>query len=109
MTDDLLRVTTATPHLHSAKELARTAVAASLAGDAQIAGPVICVSWRHGQPGEGEEYQVVFSTTRAAYPELERHLRQHHPWDNPEITAVALAAAPAAYAQWLRESTVYED
>lgn len=102
---DLLRVTTATPDLDSAKMLARTAVAAHLAGNAQIAGPVISVFWHLGQTGEGEEYQVILSTTTGAYPALEAHLIKHHPWDNPEITAVALAAAPDAYDRWLREST----
>lgn len=102
---DLLRVTTATPDLDSAKNLARTAVAARLAGNAQIAGPVASVFWHLGETGEGEEYTVTLSTTTEAYPALEAHLREHHPWDNPEITAIALAAAPEAYARWLREST----
>jgi periplasmic divalent cation tolerance protein len=102
---DLLRVTTATPDLDSAKTLARTAVAARLAGNAQITGPVISVFWHLGESGEGEEYAVTLSTTAAAFPALEAHLREHHPWDNPEITAIELTAAPEAYARWLREST----
>jgi periplasmic divalent cation tolerance protein len=103
--NDLLRVTTATPTLDDAKRLARSAVAARLAGNAQITGPVISVYWHLGETGEGEEYALTLSTTAAAYPALEAHLREHHPWDNPEITAIPLAAAPEAYATWLREST----
>lgn len=103
--NDLLRVTTATPDLESAKNLARTALAARLAGNAQIAGPVISVFRHRGEVGEGEEYQVILSTTAEAYLALEAHLIAHHPWDNPEITAVALAAAPDAYDRWLRDST----
>lgn len=106
---DLLRVTTATPDLESAKTLARSAVAARLAGNAQIAGPVVSVFWHLGESGEGEEYALTLSTTAAAYPALEAHLREHHPWDNPEITAVALAAAPEAYIRWLTESTTPQD
>lgn len=106
---DLLRVTTATPDLESAKALARTAVAARLAGNAQIAGPVISVFWHLGATGEGEEYAVTLSTTAEVYPKLEAHLIEHHPWENPEITAVPLAAAPEAYRRWLRESTTPQD
>jgi periplasmic divalent cation tolerance protein len=109
VTDDLLRVTTVTPHLHSAKKLALTAVAAGLAGNAHIAGPVISVAWQIGDVGEVEAFQVTLSTTRATYPALEAHLRRNHPSENPEITAVALAAAPEAYARWLRESAIVED
>lgn len=105
MTNDLLRVTTATPDLDSAKSLARSAVAARLAGNAQIIGPVVSVFWHLGESGEGEEYQVVLSTTTAAYPALEAHLSEQHPWDNPEITAIPLAAATDAYGRWLRETT----
>lgn len=109
MTDDLLRVTTATPDLDSAKDLARSAVAAHLAGNAQILGPVISVFRHLGETGEGEEYQLVLSTTSAAYPDLAELLTANHPWNNPEITAIPLAAATEAYGRWLRESTTAKD
>jgi periplasmic divalent cation tolerance protein len=109
MTADLLRVTTATPDQDSARALARSAVAAHLAGNAQIIGPVVSVFRHLGKTGESEEYQLVLSTTTIAYPALEAHLIEHHPWKNPEITAVPLAAAPQPYARWLRESTAPQD
>ena len=105
MADDLLRVTTATPDIDSAKDLARTAVAARLAGNAQIAGPIVSVFRHLGETGEGEEFQLVLSTTRAALPKLVEHLTSNHPWENPEITAIPLAYAPDAYAEWLRQAT----
>lgn len=103
---DLLRVTTAAPDRDSAVNLARTAVQARLAGNAQIIGPVASVFWHLGELGEGEEWQVVLSTTAEAYPDLQEHLIGAHPWQNPEITAVAIERAPDAYVRWLRESTV---
>lgn len=107
--DDLLRVTTATPDLDSAKSLASSAVAARLAGNAQIVGPVVSVFRHLGETGDGEEYQLILSTTAAAYPALEAHLTEHHPWANPEITAIPLAASTDAYAAWLREATSQEN
>lgn len=95
----LRRVTSATPDLDSAKSLARSAVAARLAGNAQIVGPVISMFRHLGEAGEGEEYPLTLSTTAAAHPALEAHLVEHHPWENPEITAIPLAAASDAYAQ----------
>lgn len=102
---DLLRVTTATPDLDAAKNLARSAVAARLAGNAQIVGPVVSIFRHLGETGEGAEYQLILSTTAHAYPELEAHLIERHPWTNPEITAIPLAAVPDSYAAWLREAT----
>ena len=105
MTDDLLRVTTATPDIDSAKNLARTAVAERLAGNAQIAGPVLSVFRHLGETGEGEEFQLILSTTRATLPKLVEHLTDNHPWQNPEITAIPLAYATEPYAAWLRQAT----
>jgi periplasmic divalent cation tolerance protein len=102
---DLLRVTTATPDQDSATALARSAVADRLAGNAQIIGPVISVFRHLGETGEGEEWQLVLSTTSDAYLALEAHLTANHPWTNPEITAIPLAAATDAYGAWLREAT----
>lgn len=101
---DLLRVTTATPDLDTAKNLARSAVAARLAGNAQIVGPVVSVYRHLGETGEGAEYQLFLSTTASAYPALEAHLTEQHPWTNPEITAIPLVAAPESYGAWLREA-----
>lgn len=106
MTGELLRVVTATPDLASAQSLARSAVEAGLAGNAQIAGPVHSVFRHLGEVGEGTEYQLTLSTTRAAYPDLERHVLESHPWQNPEILALPLAAASAGYARWLTEAAV---
>jgi periplasmic divalent cation tolerance protein len=102
---DLLRVTTATPDQDSAKSLARSAIAAWLAGNAQIIGPVISVFRHLGETGEGEEWQLILSTTTEAYPALEAHLVEGHPWTNPEITAIPLVEATEAYRAWLHEAT----
>src|SRR5690242_12012370 len=96
-----LRLTTATPDQDSAKALARSAVQARLAGNAQIVGPVASVFWHNGELGEGEEWQVVLSTTAEAYPALEAHLIEHHPWKNPEITALPITHATQEYGYWL--------
>lgn len=98
-------MTTATPDLKSAKTLARTSIDERLAGNAQIVGPVVSVFRHLGETGEGEEYQVILSTTRRAYPALEAHLREQHPWQNPEITAIEYTITPESYAAWLTEAT----
>lgn len=105
----LLRVTTAAPDLESAKNLARAAVEAHLAGNAQVVGPVVSVFWHLGEMGEGEEYQVILATAADAYSRLEALLIERHPWDNPEITAVEIVLRSEEYARWLYQSTLYQD
>jgi periplasmic divalent cation tolerance protein len=106
MKADLLRVTTTTPDLASAKELAHSAVGQRLAGNAQIIGPVVSVFRQLSDTDEGEEYQLVLATTNIALPSLVRHLTENHPLENAEVTAVPLSYATDVYSTWLHEATV---
>ncbi|WP_459805753.1 divalent-cation tolerance protein CutA [Herbidospora sp. RD11066] len=85
--------------------LVRSAVAARLAASGQVIGPVESVFWHAGQLGEGQEWQIVLRTTMAKYPELERHLIDVHPWDNPEVTFTRLAGGSAPYLEWIERTT----
>jgi periplasmic divalent cation tolerance protein len=44
---------------------------------------------------------IVCKTTTAAYPALEAFVRGRHPYEVPEIVAVAVTAGNAAYLDWL--------
>ena len=101
---DFLQVSTATETRGAAVALADSAVAARLAGNAQVIGPVYSAFWHLGRVGSGEEWRVLLATTAQRYPDLERHLIDNHPWDNPEIIATPLVAGSAACFEWLRKS-----
>jgi periplasmic divalent cation tolerance protein len=101
---DFLQVATTTADRDTAANLARSAVAARLAASAQVSGPVMSFFWHLDEQGEGEEWQVTLKTTAERFPELEAHLRREHPWDNPEVTALPLAAASEDYLAWLRRT-----
>ena len=76
-----------------------------LAAGGQVSGPVASVFWHQGEFGQGEEWKVSFKTTAERYPELEAHLIANHEWQNPEVTAVLLARASAAYVEWVERVT----
>lgn len=102
---EMLTVTTATPTKEAALRLAKSAIGAGLAAGGQVVGPVASVFWHNGEFGQGEEWTVSFKTTTARYAELEAHLVEHHEWQNPEVTAVLLARASAAYVEWVERVT----
>ncbi|WP_233359024.1 divalent-cation tolerance protein CutA [Thermomonospora amylolytica] len=79
-------------------------VSGRLAASGQIFGPVIGAWWHAGEYGEGEEWVVLMKTSAARYPELERHLLEAHPWDNPEITTYPIGG-PTPYLEWITKST----
>lgn len=101
----ILTVTTAAETEDAAKDIARSVVEGRFAASAQVTGPVTSAFWHLGEFGMGTEWRVQMSTTRERYPDLEAHVLKVHPWDNPEITATELTAAPAQYREWVRQAT----
>ncbi|MGW7468629.1 divalent-cation tolerance protein CutA [Streptomyces xantholiticus] len=101
---ECVQVYTATESRASAVALAKGATEVRLAAGAQVVGPVTSLFWHLGEFGEGEEWQVIFKTTAARYPDLEAHLLEHHPWDNPEINAVPIVLGSAAGLDWIARS-----
>jgi periplasmic divalent cation tolerance protein len=102
---DVLTVSTATPTREAGLLLAESAIRAGLAAGGQVSGPVASAFWHKGQFGQADEWVVSFKTTAARYDELEAHLVEHHDWENPEVTAVPLARASAAYVEWVERVT----
>jgi periplasmic divalent cation tolerance protein len=94
---EVLEASTSTPTRDAALRLAESAIRAGLAAGAQVVGPMSSFFWHKGKFGQDEEWKVSLKTTDARYAVLEAHLIENHEWDNPEVTAVPLARASAAY------------
>jgi periplasmic divalent cation tolerance protein len=47
---------------------------------------------------------VVLKPTATRYPELETHLTEAHPWDNPEVSFTPLDGS-ATYLEWVSRAT----
>jgi periplasmic divalent cation tolerance protein len=102
---EYLQVSTTTDNLDAAKTLAGSAVRARLAASAQVFGPATSVFWHLGKLGSGEEWLIILKTTVERYRALEAHLIEHHPWDNPEVSAVELVAGSGPYLDWVSRAT----
>jgi periplasmic divalent cation tolerance protein len=48
---------------------------------------------------------LLLKTTRARYPELEAHVLANHPWQNPEIAAVAIETGAQGCLDWIAANT----
>jgi periplasmic divalent cation tolerance protein len=101
---EYLQVATATETRDTALALAESAVAARLAGNAQVIGPVTSVFWHLGEQGQSEEWRLLLYTTADRYTALETHLLDRHPWTNPQVIATPIVAGSTACLEWLRQS-----
>jgi len=100
----LLQVTTAAETREQALTLVRAAVEQRLAASAQVIGPVVSAFWHLDQFGTGEEWSAVLLTTNDKYADLEAFILANHPWQNPQLVAVAIEAASAANIDWARKA-----
>jgi periplasmic divalent cation tolerance protein len=52
-----------------------------------------------------EEHPVLIKTTAERYAGLEQAIREHHPYELPEIIAVAVERGLPAYLDWVAAQT----
>jgi periplasmic divalent cation tolerance protein len=60
-----------------------------------------------GKLQTSDEVLLVIKTTRESYPRLESALKACHPYELPEILAVAVDAGLPEYLQWVAHETAH--
>ncbi|MDQ7838062.1 MAG: divalent-cation tolerance protein CutA [Thermodesulfobacteriota bacterium] len=98
---DYIQVITTTEKKDDAQKVARVVVEKRLAGCVQIIGPIISTYHWKGVIETAEEWMCVIKSRKDLYPELERSIREVHPYEVPEILAVPVAEGSKDYLEWL--------
>lgn len=103
--DPVLLVVTTLPDPASARGLAERLVTDRLAACASVlAGCRSIYRWQ-GTLEQADEVPVLLKTVTSRYAALEAAIREHHPYDLPEILAFPAAAGHAAYLAWVTAET----
>jgi periplasmic divalent cation tolerance protein len=101
MSAETLLVITSLPDRASADALARALVERRAAACVNILAPCTSVYRWKGAVETAEEYPLFAKTTRDRYSLLERVVRELHPYELPEIIAVAIERGLPAYLDWV--------
>ena len=106
MQTNVLMVLCNCPDDGSAERVAETVVRARVAACVNI-GPVVTsvYPWQ-GTIERANERTLLIKTTTGSYPALERLLRAEHPYDVPEIIAMAVTHGLPEYLTWVNECTL---
>jgi periplasmic divalent cation tolerance protein len=99
---DCRHVTTTLPDKIAAEDLASRVIEERLAACAQVVGPVSSTYRWQGEIRRSTEWFCHLKTTAARLPELTGRIRNLHPYEVPEIIAVAIVDADPDYLRWIQ-------
>jgi periplasmic divalent cation tolerance protein len=97
----VLAVLTNLPDSESAFNLARALVQLRLAACANVLSPATSFYRWDGREEQATEYPVLIKTSIERYAELERAIRERHPYELPEIIAWPLEPGLPEYLKWI--------
>lgn len=89
----------------AARRLASRLVEMRLAACVQILPPQISIYHWEGKVEESTECLVMIKSVQQRFAELEREIRDLHPYDVPEIIALPIVDGSPDYLHWIRTST----
>ena len=103
---ETLLVLTNCPDEEVANTIALAVVEARLAACVNILPRVQSIYRWQGGVESATEIPLFIKSTATSYPALESIIRQHHPYDVPEIIALPVTQGLPAYLNWVAAETL---
>lgn len=101
----LVQLITTLESREQALSLARDAVEARTAACVQVIGPITSVYPWQGEMEETEEFLCLLKAPSEGLERLVQFVRERHPYDTPELTAVGSTFVDERYLAWARSET----
>ena len=102
---EAIQVITTTAERTEADTIAEALLQQRLAACEQIGGPVDSSYWWNGRIETSREFVLTIKTRRDLFPRLEAAILALHPYEQPEILAMAAAEVTPGYLKWLEDQT----
>ena len=98
-------VMTNLPDQDSARRVADALIAGRLAACVNMLAPCTSIYRWQGQVETAQEIPLLIKTLDSHYGKVEAMIRQHHPYELPEIIAVPISAGLPEYLAWIDTET----
>lgn len=99
----MLLVMTTLPDAQAAQTLAQRLVASRVAACVSIGAPVHSMYRWQDAAEQAVEIPLHIKTASANYAQVEAMIKDHHPYDVPEIIAVPVQFGLPAYLNWVQD------
>ncbi len=87
-----------------AENIAKSIVEMKLAACAQVSGPIKSFYWWQGKVEHSDEWYIILKTTDEKFDQLEKTIKELHPYKVPEIIAHEIINANKDYLDWIKET-----
>lgn len=104
MSPCILVLTTA-PDMDSAKALAERLVSQRLAACVTLSAASQSFYWWDNSISKDEERMVFIKTRKELYSDLEKAIKEIHPYEVPEIIALPIDQGSQEYLEWIIKET----
>lgn len=105
MTDGPILVLCTAPDADVAARLARGLLDARLAACVSVVPGLRSFYVWDGEVKDEGEVQLLIKSRGLVFSDLDAWIREHHPYDVPEVIAVPIQAGSTRYLAWLEEQT----
>ena len=102
MSDYIIAITT-TEKKDDAEKIADFLIEKKLAACVQIIGPITSIYRWQGAVEKSEEFLCLIKSAKKHFPELEKAIKEKHPYETPEIIATPITEGSEDYLSWLRK------
>lgn len=96
-----IQVVTTTDKREDAEAIVKAIVEKRLAGCVQVFGPIVSTYWWKDNIETAEEWLCFIKSNEDLYEELEKCIKNVHPYETPEIVAIPIVAGSHDYLEWL--------
>jgi periplasmic divalent cation tolerance protein len=103
MTEKYIQVFTTTEKKEEAEKIAKVLVEKRLAGCVQVFGPIKSTYWWKDNVETADEWICFIKSKKNLYEQLERAIKDVHPYETPEIIAVSITDGSEDYLMWLNK------
>lgn len=98
-------VLTALPEEKKGLEIARKLVEERLAACVTVSSACQSLYWWGDKISDDREYVLLIKTAACLYEQLEKRIRELHPYQVPEIIALPLEKGSRDYLSWIEKET----
>jgi periplasmic divalent cation tolerance protein len=101
MKEEYIQIFTTIENKEDAEKIAKSLIEKRLAGCIQIIGPISSIYWWKNKIETSQEWLCIIKSKKKLYEEIEKSIKEIHPYEIPEIIAIQIISGSKDYLKWL--------